>query len=150
MCSVDGCERGHHARGYCEMHYRRLTRRGALGDALARREQRRFALPTEQRFHERTVRAPNGCLLWLGARTSWGYGEIQADGRTVYVHRWAYEQFVGPIPEGLDIDHRCHNSDPACPGGTSCYHRCCVEPSHLEPVTKADNNRRARARERMR
>ena len=47
-------------------------------------------------------------------------------------HRWAYEDKVGPIPEGLDIDHLCRV-------------RACVNPGHLEPVTRAENIRRAAA-----
>lgn len=49
----------------------------------------------------------------------------------VYAHRWIYEQIVGPIPEGLEIDHLCR-------------HGLCVDVAHLEPVTPDENKRRAR------
>lgn len=70
---------------------------------------------------------PNsGCWLWLGTANSQGYGTLQDDGLTIRAHRVVYEAEVGPIPEGLVIDHLCRN-------------RICVNPSHLEPVTFKEN-----------
>ncbi len=57
---------------------------------------------------------------------------FSVDGRKVYVHRFSYELHIGPIPEGLVIDHLCRT--PAC-----------VNPDHLEPVTNAENVRRGEA-----
>jgi hypothetical protein len=69
------------------------------------------------------------CWEWTAARTN-GYGVFRIggrkDGRLVPAHRHAYEELVGPIPNGLQIDHLCRN--PAC-----------VNPSHLEPVTQKEN-----------
>src|SRR5687768_12432674 len=83
---------------------------------------------------------PNGCRKWLGARRGPGYGHFRGE----YVHRWAYRRFVGPIPDGLDIDHICHNKDETCLGGRWCQHRGCVEPSHLEAVPRKTNAHRGR------
>ena len=55
---------------------------------------------------------PNGCWLWTGARTADGHGAIHVLGETTYVHRLAYELWVGPIPEGLWVLHRCNT--PLC------------------------------------
>lgn len=70
-----------------------------------------------------------GCWIWTGKLRK-GYGQFR--GRPA--HRVSYEAFVGPIPEGLVIDHLCRN-------------RACVrpDPKHLEPVTARENDRRARA-----
>lgn len=82
------------------------------------------------RFWAKVESDTNGdCWLWLGHRTDKGYGRMSVDGRLVRVHRLAYEHFVGPIPNGLQIDHLCRN-------------RACVKPSHLEPVTNRENTLR--------
>lgn len=85
----------------------------------------------------------HGCWLWTGARQSRGYGSIghgpRGAVRTFLAHRVAYEWFVGPIPDGLQIDHVCHNLDSTCAGGTTCAHRLCVNPDHLEIVTGGQN-----------
>lgn len=79
---------------------------------------------------------PNsGCWLWIGSGTR-GYGMFRLgstlDGtrRRLYAHRLAYEWLVGPIPDGLEVDHKCRV-------------RACVNPAHLEPVTRHENMRRA-------
>ncbi|MEU1761696.1 HNH endonuclease signature motif containing protein [Micromonospora sp. NPDC005652] len=98
----------------------------------------------KERFFAR-VALPDadGCMLWLGTETRGGYGQIRATGgRRTLVHRLSYEMFVGPIPDGLQIDHRCHNEDKSCLGGRNCRHRRCVNPSHLEPVTNRVNTLR--------
>jgi hypothetical protein len=79
------------------------------------------------------VAIPDGssCWEWQGhvSRTT-GYGQAGHNCRVTTVHRLAYEVFVGPIPEGLHIDHLCRN-------------RRCIKPAHLEAVTQAENNRRS-------
>ncbi|MGW7514807.1 HNH endonuclease signature motif containing protein [Streptomyces sp. NPDC054796] len=65
------------------------------------------------------------CHQWTGSTNERGYGTFW-HGRTVKAHRYAYEQQVGPIPDGLDIDHLCRN-------------RACVAPGHLRAVTHREN-----------
>lgn len=73
------------------------------------------------------------CWLWTGALYSVGYGQWRAyhGGLSGPAHRYAYELEHGPIPEGLECDHLCQN-------------KRCIRPSHLEPVTHAENQRRTR------
>jgi hypothetical protein len=82
---------------------------------------------TAQRFWEK-VDVSGVCWEWTGARTN-GYGYFKRVGTTRRAHRIAYEHLVGPVPDGLVLDHLCRN-------------RGCVNPDHLEPVTSRENLRR--------
>lgn len=72
---------------------------------------------------------------WRSKRVSsiGGYVEIRVDGRQVGVHRFAYETFVGPIPDGCEIDHV---------KARGCRFNDCSNPAHLEAVTHRENMRR--------
>lgn len=76
------------------------------------------------------VDASSGCWNWIGAtankRNKWVYGLIMVDRKLQMAHRAMYEQKVGKIPDGLQIDHLCRNTR-------------CVNPDHLEPVTAKEN-----------
>lgn len=69
------------------------------------------------------------CWEWTAAKTKGGYGRFRDGQRLVVAHRYSYELKYGPIPEGLELDHTCHNSS-------------CVNPDHLEVVTHSENIRR--------
>ena len=81
--------------------------------------------PNVQRRFLDKIAVGDDCWEWTGARSG-GYGRFSFGGRIAYAHRIAYEIWVGPIPEGLQIDHLCRN-------------RACVRPDHLEPVTHKEN-----------
>src|SRR5262245_18399986 len=102
----------------------------------------------DEKFAQKLQRDPSGCLIWTGERGPDGYGRFVVHGRGHAAHRWAFEMAYGPIPEGLTVDHDCHNwavSAGTCAGGPSCPHRACCEPSHLELRTGWDNTRRGMA-----
>lgn len=88
---------------------------------------------------------PSLCWHWPHADNGYGYGRIRwGEGSRVWLaSRLAYTLIVGPIPPGMTLDHLCH-TDSTCPGGKECGHRTCVNPAHLEPVTQASNQGRAK------
>ena len=110
--------------------------------------------PTDvgDRIRHGSSAAASGCVLWNGQLDRDGYGRMtvaRTDGgapRKALVHREAYAAFVGPLIDGLTIDHTCHNADPNCTEGRECVHRRCVKPAHLEQVTFAENTARRDAR----
>jgi hypothetical protein len=89
--------------------------------------------------------APHGCWLWKGAiNYGPGYGAFRQrtpQRSTVPAHRWAYTQFVGPIPRGLSVLHQCSR---LYPKGDITYRRC-VNPAHLALGTQRENLEQARA-----
>lgn len=82
--------------------------------------------PPIERFLNKIMPQEDGCWLWTAALHSAGYGIIGNQSGTFYAHRLSYEFFVGEIPQELDIDHLCRV-------------RACVNPDHLEPVTRREN-----------
>lgn len=96
----------------------------------------RPARPLLERLSEQIVRVADGdCWLWTGLTDIDGYGIIGEGGnncRSLRVHRVVYQMAVGPIPEGMVIDHLCRV-------------RNCANPAHLEVVTPAENTRRSNA-----
>ena len=81
-----------------------------------------------QKLIEANINRPptSECWYWCGKLRKNGYGFIYLDGRTLYAHRIAYEAFKEPLKPGLQIDHLCRI-------------RSCVNPQHLEQVTRKEN-----------
>lgn len=121
-CAVEGCGRHLFARGWCSRHYRAWY---YYGDALHVSTYH----PSRKReiFWSRVSRLdPDSCWEWQAGRTPEGYGAFRFNGKNRLVHRLAYEWLVGPISDGLHLDHLCRNT-------------LCVNPRHLEPVTARTN-----------
>ena len=119
ICTINDCGRPRHSLGYCKMHRRRLERNGSphalkliIGDDAAR-------------FWAK-VDKTSTCWVWRGGTYPGGYGQFYKAGKHVGAHRQSYEMAKGAIPEGMQIDHTCHN-------------RACVNPQHLQAVTHKQN-----------
>ena len=133
------CEKPVNSRGWCKMHWTRWDRHG---DPLIVYPFKRSARPLADRFWPKVNKdgplsdfAPHlgPCWLWTSTKDKRGYGYIGEGGRrgrSRSAHQIAYELVVGPIPEGLELDHLCMVPS-------------CVRPDHLEPVTHEENIRRA-------
>ena len=132
-CSVDGCDRPVSARGWCARHYGRWYKHG---DVLADKPIRVWTRSFEERLWRGVDK--NGpisdyrpdlgsCWIWKGRLKTTGYGRVWTEGRrSVPAHVAIYKLLVGPIPDGLFLDHLCRV-------------RACVNPDHLEPVTNREN-----------
>ena len=149
-CSAPDCSRPHYARGWCGPHYNRIR---AHGDPQLDKPLRKLPTAAERqdlpgRIAANFIIREDGCWEWQGEIGASGYAQLSWRGRrrgqTRTVHRLAWENFVGRIPAGDEwtLDHLCHTEDDSCPGGTTCPHRRCVNPDHLEVVTRGENSRR--------
>lgn len=126
VCSVENCGRTVYARELCGRHYQAFRIAGTLPMSPIKR------LSNEERFWHYTQRSEGyGCWEWTGpVNDTTGYGTLRlAEKRSVTAHRWGYEFLTGPVPAGLVLDHLCRN-------------RRCVNPAHLEPVTRGENTLR--------
>lgn len=123
-CAIPECGKARRtpASVWCSMHSERFRVHGTTDKPV----------PFEKRLWAKVnKRGPGGCWLWTATVNHAGYGRFCIGGRgnTGLAHRVVYEFLVGPVPEGLQLDH-------------SCNVRRCVNPKHLEPVTAAENWRR--------
>jgi hypothetical protein len=129
---IKGCGEPVKCREHCHSCYKRALADGSLVPTYVRylwpeNLYRRllFCPPTSM---------PSGCIEYTGALSPKGYGEISpGKAGSKPAHRAAYELLVGPIPEGLTLDHLCRN-------------KRCVNVGHLEVVTREENVRRAHSR----
>ena len=87
--------------------------------------------PLIERFWQKVGKTED-CWEWRGTKLLSGYCVILLNGKQLLAHRVAYEAFVGKIPIGLQIDHLCRN-------------RACVNPAHMETVTRHENIKRGMA-----
>lgn len=118
-CDIEGCDRPHNARGFCVAHYKR-HRKGADLHAPVR-----LTGNDDLRFWSKIAKG-EGCWIWQGPPNAQGYGAISYGGKRRTAHRVSYEINVGPIPEGMQIDHACRV-------------KLCVNPKHLRVVTDGEN-----------
>lgn len=119
-CEAPECDRPLHSRTHCKIHYNRLRRTGRLERSKPGRKPRPYA----ERLWEKVDKSGE-CWIWTAYCDPQGYGRLtDAENVGRLVHRMVYEMTFGPTDS--ELDHRCRN-------------RRCVNPSHLRPVTSAQN-----------
>lgn len=137
ICTIDDCDRPAAKRTWCEMHYQRWKRTG--DPTKTRTTWSRHKGTPEERFLAKILKpdGENGCWRFDGFHMKNGYARFGvAVGVSALAHRFSYELAHGvtlpPKASGMELDHLCRN-------------RWCVNPAHLELVTKAENIRRGEA-----
>lgn len=120
-CSVDGCKNKSRASNYCKKHYARVWRYGYVKDSYREKSPLvRFQLQTK-------INEETGCLEWIGRISKkQRYPIIGVKGKHIKAHRFSYESFIGPIPDGMYVLHKCDNT-------------ICCNPNHLFIGTQFDN-----------
>lgn len=121
-CCVEDCPKPR-KRGsrMCSMHTARRARTGTTDPG------RLAHASIEARYWRQVIQHPGGCWEWPGAKNDAGYGQVRRrEGGVAYVHRLSYEIHNGPIPDGVEVMHRCDNPP-------------CSNPDHLQLGTHADN-----------
>lgn len=133
-CRIDDCEKRATRRGLCPKHW---ERQAAGKDPAAPSwhdltDEERFWPKVDKNGPVPAERPDLGpCWVWIAGKTGSGYGAFGIGHAEIdLAHRWCYRLLVGPIPDGLELDHLCRN-------------RACVRPDHLEPVTHGSNMRRS-------
>lgn len=99
LCTVDGCDRKHLAKGLCGRHYQRA---------------RAPRLPTNEELYEAKIDrsgGPEACHPWTRSVNSCGYGQFNHDGESLAA-RWGYKHYVGPLANDEVVRHTCDN--PPC------------------------------------
>lgn len=122
-CRIEDCERPARKVRLCDAHYWRQRKHGDPHHGGPIKTAHR---DPEAAFAERTQRR-GSCLIWTGSKNDRGYGKLTVNGRLTYSHVYAWERVNGPIPEGMDIDHR-YRCD-----------RLCCEVSHLRLASRSQN-----------
>ena len=131
-CGFGGCANKVHSRGLCAAHYQQQR----AGKPLKQLQQQFHGLTELERFERRLAKQPTGCWKWLGSikkmrdrpTKDWHGQWRNENGGIELTHRAAWRLFVGPIPSGACVLHRCD------------VPRCC-NPDHLYLGTQADNVR---------
>lgn len=120
-CTVSGCGKSHKSNGLCLMHYTRMIRHGDLDRVSVIRGD------DKKRMINSVDIDDSGCWNWIKS-INMGYGVTSLRGKREQAHRASWMVFVGEIPNGMQINHKCHN-------------KMCINPDHLYVGTQKENMR---------
>jgi len=119
VCSASNCDIESKRRGYCIKHYTRLLRHGDINHTAV------IVNDNEARLKNNSVVIENGCWEWVKHIKN-GYGISGLNGKIEQAHRASWKVFVGEIPKGMQVNHKCHNKK-------------CINPDHLYIGTQKQN-----------
>jgi hypothetical protein len=120
-CSVEGCERIAESKGMCMKHYSRFKRYGHTNSIW------NTGTPVERFHRSYNVNPETGCWEWKAWKSPTGYGIFPMPGnKRIKAHRYSYEMFIGPIPDGMFVLHKCDV-------------RSCCRPDHLFAGSHQEN-----------
>lgn len=117
ICSFEGCGKVEHSSGFCNAHNKQRLR----GEQL---KQLRMQGDDVARFKS-YLQSDGDCLVWTGVKRN-GYGSIKIKRKIWSAHKYAYTLWVGEIPEGSVVHHKCAV-------------KACCNPEHLQLTTHHDN-----------
>jgi hypothetical protein len=122
QCSVEGCTDKYNGKGYCNKHYIRMRDHGDVNHERGSKFKSRL-----EAYESCVVKTDNdSCWGWTGSAHDYGYGVLPYKTEKIRAHRFSYSHFVGEIPKGLFVLHKCDNPP-------------CTNPNHLFLGTNLDN-----------
>ena len=124
VCSIPDCENKYMSRGWCSLHYQRWRAYGDVNYPVKHKSAEKTA--NEYLLANSDKAARSECWVWKRAVTKHGYGHINPRFGEHQAHRLAYATWVQPIKEHSQIHHKCAN-------------KACINPDHLQEVSKTDN-----------
>ena len=127
ICLFPGCEYRRSRKGLCDSHYRQQRSGKPLTPLYTTR--RKAGTPPRIEYDEMpcpVIGLDGPCHVFKFGKDSNGYGSARVNGRKASVHKYLWEQVNGPVPDGLELDHRC-------------MVRACCNIKHLRAVTHQVN-----------
>lgn len=122
-CSVPDCDRNVERLEWCLMHYKRKRKYGDPNVVKFKRRPNGLGFAEAVAFH--SVREGEH-LIWSGGCRPDGYAQLNLSGNIVLVYQEVWSRENGPVPHGMEIDHKCRN-------------RACIDINHLRLVTSTQN-----------
>lgn len=118
-CTFEDCMNQHYGRGLCRRHWARDRYAGTPAGIRTHHK-------TPEQAYAANLKRDGACIVWTGTIGAQGYGNLVVEGSKMLAHRYSWQRVNGPIPDGMFLDHKCHN-------------RACVNVEHLRIATPKQN-----------